>query len=256
AVPDNPARAPVVLVPGFTGSKEDFSLLLAPLAAAGHHAVALDLRGQHESTGPSDPGAYGLEALAAEVLAVAATLHPGPVHVVGHSFGGLVARAAVLARPTAVRSLVLMSSGPAALTGPRVSGLDVLRPLLASDGLPAVVDAIEAIAANDPLRPEVPAELRAFLRARLLASSPVGLEVMAEALTTEPDRVEELRESGVPVLVLYGERDDAWLPSEQAAMAARLGADQAVIPGAAHSPAVENAPATVRAILDFLAAVP
>ena len=35
----------VLLVPGYTGSKEDFIALLGPLAAAGRRVVAVDLRG-------------------------------------------------------------------------------------------------------------------------------------------------------------------------------------------------------------------
>ena len=89
-------RAPVLLVPGYTGSKEDFRLLLAPLAEAGHPVVALDQRGQFQSPGPDDLGAYAVDVLARDVLTVVAQLG-GPVHLVGHSFGGLVARAAVLA---------------------------------------------------------------------------------------------------------------------------------------------------------------
>ena len=43
--------APVLLVPGYTGSKEDFIAVLAPLAAAGHEVLAIDQRGQYESPG-------------------------------------------------------------------------------------------------------------------------------------------------------------------------------------------------------------
>jgi len=89
------------------------------------------------------------------------------------------------------------------------------------------------------------------LRDRMLASSPRALLGMADALTGEPDRVAELRATGLPVLVLHGEADDAWLPDLQAEMAVRLGAQHAVIPDAQHSPAVENVEATAKALLAF-----
>src|SRR3954471_3513098 len=94
--------ATVLLVAGYTGTKEDFAPILAPLAAAGVRAVAIDQRGQYESPGPDDPAAYSVDVLAADVLLVSALLRGeggGPLHLLGHSFGGLVCRGAVLADP-------------------------------------------------------------------------------------------------------------------------------------------------------------
>jgi hypothetical protein len=62
-------RGSAVLVPGFTGSKEDFIAVLAPLAARGVHALALDLAGQYESTRPDDT-VYSLGGFAADVWSV------------------------------------------------------------------------------------------------------------------------------------------------------------------------------------------
>jgi pimeloyl-ACP methyl ester carboxylesterase len=244
---------PVVLVPGFTGSKEDFREVLAPLAAADHRAVAYDQRGQFASPGPDDASAYSVEALAGDLLALVDALDIGPVHVVGHSFGGLVARAAVLKRPEAVRSLVLLGSGPAALTGPRVEMLPLMRPLLEQGGMPAVVEAVDAFNAGDPRWLALPTSVQQFLRRRMLASSAAGLLAMADALTGEPDLVAELRATGVATLVCHGEGDDAWAPALQREMAERLGAPYVVVPGALHSPAVENPEATVQALIDFFA---
>jgi pimeloyl-ACP methyl ester carboxylesterase len=246
---------PVVLVPGFTGSKEDFRLVLQPLAAQGRRTVAVDQRGQYESKGPDDPSAYSVEALAGDLLAVLDELGRGPVHLVGHSFGGLVSRSAVLERPEAVRSFTLMCSGPAALTGPRVDVLPFLAPILEQGGMPALADAVEALGADDPRTQALAPEVRAFLRTRMLASAPAALLGMADALTSEPDRVEELRATGVPLLVLHGEADDAWSPATQADMAQRLGARYVVVPGAQHSPAVENPGPTAEAMNAFFSAV-
>jgi len=257
-------RGTVLLIPGFTGSKEDFGPLVPLLAVGGWRVIALDLRGQHESPGPDDPAAYAVAALAGDVLAVVTGLGT-PVHLVGHSFGGLVARAAAVQQPGALASLTLMSSGPQALTGPRVDMLALLPEVLAAGGMAAVAAASEALsaaasealsaadplAADDGLNPAQRAELQAFLRRRWLASSPTGLLAMADALRSEPDHVDALRATGLPLLVLHGQHDDAWSPALQEQMARRLAAAHRVVPDARHSPAVEHPEATARELLAF-----
>jgi len=74
---------------------------------------------------------------------------------------------------------------------------------------------------------------------------------MGYALRTEPDRVEELRATSTPTLVLFGADDDAWAPATQVEMAERLGAKVVRIAGSVHSPAVENPAPTADALINF-----
>ncbi len=244
---DGPA---VLLVPGYTGSKEDFLPILAPLAAAGLRLVAMDQRGQFETAGPQDPAAYAVDALAADVLAVVSELG-GRAHLVGHSFGGLVCRAATVADPTAVASLTLLDSGPAAIGGDRRDRMAALEPVLAAHGMAGVYRALELVAHGDPDWVAAPAEHKDFLRRRFLAGSEAALRGMGDALRGERDRTGELVRTGVPILVAYGEHDDGWPPPVQAEMAERLGCRPAVIPGAVHSPATQQPTETVRVLLAF-----
>lgn len=250
-------RGTVLLLPGFSGSKEDFGPLLPPLAAGGWRVVAVDQRGQYESPGTDDPGDACVESLAADVLALAGALRPertgGPLHLVGHSFGGLVARRAVLLRPTGFASLVLLGSGPQGLHGPRVEVLALLPALLQAGGMRAIADASAALSPVDSRGQPIPPVTAAFLHTRWVASSGPALLGMAQALTAEPDRVDALRATGVPVLVVHGQADDAWSPEVQRQMAERLGAAYEVVPDSAHSPAVENPAETARALLAFWA---
>ena len=247
-------RRPVLMVPGYTGSKEDFGVILEPLAAAGYRTVAMDQRGQYESPGPDDEAAYTVAELGRDVLAVLADFSR-PAHLLGHSFGGLVARSAVLADPGAVASLVLLDSGPAAIGGSREERMRALEPMLAAGGMPAVYAAMEQLATGDPKWVASEPEMKAFLKRRFLASSPTALRAMGDALRNEPDLVADLRETGIPVLVAYGEHDDAWAPAVQAEMARRLGARHAVIPDSVHAPAAENPAETIRVLTDFWSAV-
>jgi pimeloyl-ACP methyl ester carboxylesterase len=242
-----------VLVPGITGSKEDFIAVVGPIAAAGHPVVALDQRGQFESAGDDDPTSYDVAVLAQDVLDVA-DAHGEPVHLVGHSFGGLVARAAALSEPCALRSLTLLDSGPAAVPHPSAANLALLAQALPVMDLEQIWAAKRQIeSANEPAPP--PAEVEDWMRRRFLANHPTSLLRIAEQLLSEPDRVDELGALDLAILVAHGEAEDAWPPDVQAEMAGRLGARRVEIAGAGHSPAASHPEETVEVLLGFWVSV-
>ena len=248
AVPGPPATA--VLLPGYSGSKEDFAPLIDAIAAGGIGVLAIDLPGQYESPGPeaeADHRPVVLGSVLGDVVADEAAAGRR-VLLLGHSFGGLVARAVVLTGAP-VRGLTLMDSGPGELPmGRRRTQLDVLEPVLRRRGVEAVVELRDASGEWSSADPQVVA----LLRDRLRRSTATGLLGMGDALRAEPDRTAELvaavRARRVPCLVVCGIDDDAWPVGVQRTMADRLEAEFAAVPGAAHAPNVEN-PA---ALLDVL----
>lgn len=250
-LPTGERRGTAVLVPGFTGSKEDFIAVLSPLADTGYRVLAVDQKGQFESPGPDDPAAYRVDELATDLRAVVGCLGDGPVHLVGHSFGGLVCRAAVIADDTVARSLTLMSSGPAAVDGVFAQRLSLLEPVLTEYGLEGLWHAVNALDHADGKIEEPPAQIAEFLHRRFMSNAPAGLAGMALALREERDRVDDLGATGLPVLVTYGEQDDIWSPSTQAKMARRLGARDHPIRHAEHSPAAEQPAATAAVLAGF-----
>jgi len=243
-----PVRGVAVLVPGFTGSKEDFIPLLSPIAAAGYRVIAYDQRGQYESSGPDRERAYSIALFARDLREVIGAVGNGePVHLVGHSFGGLVARNLVIAEPALVRSLTLLDSGPAGASLLPVRWLGLLIGLIRLCGS-AVFAALAVLTARWT---GVPAGRRPWLRYRLLRTQRAGLVGMGLALSREPDRVGELASTPVPVLVIAGENDDVWPPQVQEEMAGRLQASIVIIKGAGHTPNEDQPEATAGAMISF-----
>jgi pimeloyl-ACP methyl ester carboxylesterase len=241
-----------LLVPGYTGSKEDFTAILGQLAAAGRRVIAVDQRGQYQTAGPDDPDAYDARELGADVAALVAATQA--THLLGHSFGGLVARAAVLGGCTPA-SLTLLSSGPAALPGPRAEELHFMLNYL--DGTPtADLGAKVAEVWHGVLKPEAVAagvtdQIVAFLEERMLANNPTGLVTMATQLLKAEDKTAALAARNIPTFVLYGEEDNAWPTSQQREMAGVLNAERTCIPCAAHNPNVEAPATTAHALTKF-----
>ncbi len=243
-----------LLVPGFTGSKEDFIAVLPLLADVGIGAVAFDQLGQFESDGSDRAGDYDLSLLAGDVAEVAehaARLGAGAgagaaavgPHLVGHSFGGLVAQRAVVdgLRP---RSLVLLCTGPGAL--PAAAHPDLLR-------LRAAVEQVDLA----DIWPQLPASQRSmsapvaeFVERRWRTNHPEHVREVARMLVEQPDLTALLAPttSAVPTIVMWGSLDQTWPSAGQQPWAGVLGARAVELPGAGHSPNADDPGALVAAL--------
>ncbi|MCI0688406.1 MAG: alpha/beta hydrolase [Sporichthyaceae bacterium] len=250
------ARGIALLVPGFTGSKEDFIGILEPLSARGYRVVAVDPRGHYQTPGPDDESGYAPGEQAEDVVALVVALtpdgHRGPaVHLVGHSLGGVMARHAAQARPDLVRSLALLCTGPAALSGDPAELVARQLAALEQYDLAKVAELREqAGEGTNPSR-----RIKRFLRKRFVANNKAALLAESRYLLGAPDRVDDvavvLRDAGLPILVTHGSSDDAWPSAEQREMAERLGATYTVIAGSGHSPAVDDPVTTADVLCDF-----
>jgi len=235
----------VLIVPGFTGSKEDFLSFLPLLAEQGWNVWVYSQRGQADSAAPLGAENYSLEKQAADVVEVASLISPSPVHLLGHSLGGVIASAAAIASPSSFRSLTMFCSGPHGWPDRHLETTETVT-RTGSLGLwerdnPELIDASDA-----ELGPEM-----AFLRMRAAHTSNDNLLAGAEILRHHQDPSAALRGSGLPVLVTHGQDDEAWPQSAQRQMASDIGerAQYRVIPAGAHSPQLE-APQASAATLD------
>lgn len=230
----------VLLVPGMTGSKEDFVLMMPLLAASGCRVEAYDLAGQYESfrAGPErlDPpqSHYTLELFVADLIAM---LERGrtPAHVLGYSFAGTVASAALARRPELFASLTLLSAPPFA--GQALRGFKTLGPL--SWAVPGRALGPVFIAALRHNVHRAPADRAAFVTARFALTCRGSVGDILTLMKRTPDLDEALRATGIPILVAAGARD-VWPDAAHRAFAERIGARVLILP-TGHSPC-ETAP--------------
>ena len=225
-----------LLVPGYTGSKEDYSTILPFLGEAGWDVLAYSQRGQGGSAAPAGLGAYGMSDFVGDLIAVAEAWAgtTGRVHLVGHSFGGIVARAAVVKRPDLFASVTLFCSGRAVYDW--MNTLPILDPLPTGPG-----------ARQQVLRTYFPdmnfdepgVGWAEFQRIRALDTASENLVGIARILSQLRPDTPALAATGVPVHVLYGDQDEIWPPSWYAEEAADLGARESIIRGGTHSPQLQ-----------------
>src|SRR5262249_15068564 len=120
-------RPCVLLLHGFPELAFSWRKIMGPLAAAGFHVLAPDLRGYGRTTGwdnryDTDLRSFGLLNYVRDALAlVFAFGYRSVVAVVGHDFGSVVSPWCSIARPDVFRSVVLMSAPFAGVPVPTFS---------------------------------------------------------------------------------------------------------------------------------------
>jgi len=148
------AAGPVLLLHGGGQTRHSWKQTGARLSAAGWTAVAVDTRGHGDSDWPAD-GDYSLDALVADVVAVAGHLDAAPV-LVGASLGGYAALVAQGENPALGRALVLVDIVPRV----EARGTDRIGAFMRSglDGFDSLQDVAAAISAHTPGRRQTPSE--------------------------------------------------------------------------------------------------
>jgi proline iminopeptidase len=101
---------PLLVVHGGPGASHDYFLPhLLPLART-NRLVFVDERGSGRSERLEDAGQYTVANMVEDLEAVRSALGLGKVHLLGHSFGGVLAQAYAFRYPQNLRSLVLCST--------------------------------------------------------------------------------------------------------------------------------------------------
>jgi pimeloyl-ACP methyl ester carboxylesterase len=241
----------VVLLHGLGGSRTAWEPQLAALSSR-WRTVAWDLPGYGGSAPLTGPLTFA--GLADAVAGLLDAVGAEAAHVVGLSFGGMIAQHATLRYPARVRSLALLSTSPAfgldgtaadAWRAERLAPLDAGR--TPAEIAPEVIDAIAGPSLSDAARAE-----------QVAAMARIRTDALRGAIACLPTHDVRDRLAGVtaPTLVLTGELDVETPPAYGRALADAIpGARFAVVSGAGHLLPAEVPQQVNAALVEHLAAV-
>jgi pimeloyl-ACP methyl ester carboxylesterase len=196
----------LIAVHGGPGMSSDYMISLERLAGPDFAVATYDQRGTGRSSSPAEiASSYTLAKYVADLEAVRKAVGVDQVHVLGHSWGGVVAMSYAAAHPEHVRSLVLVSSGPPD-TEAKDAGQERMRQRIVTlqrqgvipETLSSLADLLPAYY-SDP-RFEPPQELRD------LHFSPVP-ERLTWAAVGDYDLTAEVSALKHDVLLLWGQDD-------------------------------------------------
>lgn len=214
----------VLLVPGVTGSKEDFILMMPELAAAGYFVQSYDLAGQYESRGAGPENLmpprkhYDYDLFVDDMLAIL-DAGTGAAHVLGYSFAGTVAQLAFRRRPELFLSLSLLSCPPEPGQGFR--GIKRIGPFSRfGNGRVGAALMIWGLRRNVT---RVPPGRQALIEYRLGFTRLSAVRDIIDLMMRVPDVGAELAASAIPRLVAAGSRD-LWPLALHRDFADRIGA--------------------------------
>jgi len=220
---------------------------LLPLLAGQHRVVAMDTLGMGASAPPQ--GVASIEAYAAGAAALVDALDLGPVAVMGHHTGGVIALELAASRPELVRRLVLSSTPwvDAASRQRRAGRPPIDQVEVADDGSHLVELWRRRQAFYPPGRPDI---LERFVRDALAARDPEEGHLAVGRYRME-DRVGLVT---APTLSIGASGDPHAFPDHPRLAAALVDVTTAVIDGGTVALLEERADDVAPLVLDFLRA--
>ena len=250
----DPAKPLLLLVHGFAGDKDNWSMI-APYLTRDYHVIAPDLPGFGENE--RNPAlAYDIAAQTARFKAFADALGLQRPHLSGNSMGGWIALRYALDYPDALASLTLLNN--AGVLGEHES--DLQKQAANEDYNPLVIanlddaDRLVAMVVHKP--PHIPARLKPALYGDALKYRD-QLDHIFWIIATEGrdhplnDRLGEVK---VPTQIIWGRHDRlldvSCVPVLEAGIA---GSESHIFEHVGHVPMIEDPKATAAVMKGFLA---
>ena len=251
---------PIVLIHGYTGSMNWWDRL-APLLSRTHRVIRIDLLGHGGSEKPS--GGYSIEDQASAVAEALAKLHVVNATVVGHSLGAAVATALAGQSPQLASRVVVLDEAVDDHDAHESFGQTISKwPIVgqAESRLTQIVPAsVVRGAYNEAFAPgfdiqsgfdspdQVVDDLRAMTYTAYTETSSAE-----DAYGYQQPLDKRLAATHLPVMVIFGSEDQIFDAQKSIAGYADVpGVQSHIIPGAGHSPQVENPALLAPLILSF-----
>ena len=207
-----------------------------------------DMRGHGRSAAPD--GAYTLEMLAEDVVALLDALDIDAVHFVGLSIGGMIGQGFALSHADRLESLVLCDTSA----------------VMPAEAQPILQQRI-ALARQNGMADQVDGILERWFTPTYLRANPPEVEMIRQQIKATPlagfigcsealrglNYLERLPEITLSTLIIVGEEDPGTPVAAAEAIHERIAGSRLVIlPSARHLSNIEQAEAFNRALLDFL----
>jgi pimeloyl-ACP methyl ester carboxylesterase len=218
---------------------------MVPLLTPAHRVIRVDLLGCGHS--PAD-GSFDVSGQASLVGEALDRLGVSSAVVVGHSSGGAMATELAAVRPSLVRGLALIDTGPSldAYIAPDFPFQPSDWPTLTDAQLRSTV--AQAFRPGFDVPPDAIDQVRGMTFSAFAATSVALRSYLAERAL--PARLATL---GKPLLVVFGTEDQRWRASSANDYRAVPGAEVTFLPGVGHTPLVEDPSATAVVLLAFAA---
>jgi proline-specific peptidase len=269
----DPGRLPLLVLHGGPGATHQYLEPLAELARFGRRVILYDQIGCGRSDHPQDANFYEVETFVAELAAVRSELGLDRVHVLGQSWGGMLAMQYALTQPAGLASIVVADS-PASMTlwvseanrlraelPPEVEAVLAKHEADGTTGDPAYAAASDVfyrrhVCRLDPWPDCVNRAMQALAGDGFVynvMNGPSEFHCIGKLKTW--DITDRLHEIAVPALLLSGAFDEA-TPRIVGEIQARIPhAEWIVFPASSHMPHVEEPVAFNAAVRGFLAGV-
>ena len=216
-----------------------------------YNVVAFDLPGHGRSVGAPDD--WSFDHTAVIVAALIEEVSAEPVHLVGISFGGMIAEVTTLARPDLIRSLTLIGSASRFPEEVR-NGMRARAKTVRAEGMAAIIQATMARHYTPETRTQRP-DIVDRATKTFLADDPATHAAIWDVIASL-DIHSRLGEIRCPTLILVGENDPITPPGVARELFEAIhGSTIEVIPHAGHIITVERPSAVNDASVVFLKAL-